>query len=68
MAANPASGAEYFTVPRHPNQRRYEALRAYFTEGLSVTEAGARAGYTRAADTTSVSGRFLRVLMHFYLR
>ena len=49
MAANPASGAEYFTVPRHPNQRRYEALRAYFTEGLSVTEAGARAGYTRSS-------------------
>jgi len=49
VAANPASGAEYFTVPRHPNQRRYEALRAYFTEGLSVTEAGARAGYTRSS-------------------
>ncbi len=49
MAANPAPGAEYFTVPRHPNQRRYEALRAYFTEGLTVEQAGARAGYTRAS-------------------
>ena len=49
MAAKPASGAEYFTVPRHPNQRRYEALRAYFTEGLTVAEAGARAGYTRSS-------------------
>jgi len=49
VAANPAPGAEYFTVPRHPNQRRYEALRGYFTEGLSVAEAGARAGYTRSS-------------------
>ena len=49
MAAKPASGAEYFTAPRHPNQRRYEALRAYFTEDLTVAEAGARAGYTRSA-------------------
>ena len=49
MAANPAPGAEYFTAPRHPNQRRYEALRAYFTEGLTVAEAGARAGYTRSS-------------------
>jgi hypothetical protein len=49
VAAKPASGAEYFTAPRHPNQRRYEALRAYFTEDLTVAEAGARAGYTRSA-------------------
>jgi hypothetical protein len=49
MAANPAPGAEYFTAPAHPNQRRYEALRAYFTEGVSVAQAGARAGYTRAS-------------------
>jgi transposase-like protein len=49
VAANPAPGAEYFTAPRHPNQRRYEALRAYFTEGLTVEQAGAQAGYTRSA-------------------
>jgi transposase-like protein len=49
VAANPAPGVEYFTAPRHPNQRRYEALRAYFTEGLTVAQAGARAGYTRSA-------------------
>jgi hypothetical protein len=49
VAAKPASGAEYFTALRHPNQRRYEALRAYFTEDLTVAEAGARAGYTRSA-------------------
>ncbi len=49
MAAEPAPGAEYFTAPRLPNQRRYEALRAYFTEDLTVEQAGARAGYTRAS-------------------
>src|SRR6266705_2550180 len=49
MAAKPAPGAEYFTAPGHPNQRRYEALRAYFTDGLTVAEAGARAGYTRSS-------------------
>src|SRR6266487_4683377 len=49
MAAEPAPGREYFTAPAHPNQRRYEALRAYFTEDLTVAEAGDRAGYTRSA-------------------
>jgi transposase-like protein len=49
VTAEPAPGREYFTAPRHPNQRRYEALRAYFTEDLTVAEAGARAGYTRAS-------------------
>jgi transposase len=49
VAAKPAPGAEYFTAPAHPNQRRYEALRAYFTEGLTVAQAAARAGYTRAS-------------------
>ena len=49
MAAKPAPGAEYFTAPRQPNQRRYEALRAYFTEDLTIEQAGTRAGYTRAS-------------------
>jgi hypothetical protein len=31
------------------NQRRYEALRAYFTEGLTYEHAGTRFGYTRWA-------------------
>ena len=42
-------GAEAFTAPAQANQRRYEALRAYFAEGLSYAEAGARLGYTRWA-------------------
>ncbi|MGH3190420.1 MAG: hypothetical protein ACRDOL_24790 [Streptosporangiaceae bacterium] len=43
------SGAEWFTSPEQVNQRRYEALRAYFTEGLTYAEAGQRFGYTRWA-------------------
>ena len=43
------SGAEWFTSPQKVNQRRYEALRAYFTEGLTYAEAGQRFGYTRWA-------------------
>src|SRR6266498_682196 len=44
-------GAEsgWFTSPQQVNQRRYEALRAYFVGGLSYAEAGARFGYTRWA-------------------
>ncbi|MBA2473694.1 MAG: hypothetical protein H0V41_16215 [Pseudonocardiales bacterium] len=49
MTAQPAPGVEFFTAPTQPNQRRYEALRAYFVERLSVAQAGARAGYTRAS-------------------
>src|SRR5438128_10851246 len=41
--------AEWFTSPRQVNQKRYEALRAYFAGGLSYAEAGARFGYTRWA-------------------
>ncbi len=41
--------AEWFTSPQQVNQRRYEALRAYFVDGLSYAEAGARLGYTRWA-------------------
>jgi hypothetical protein len=49
MTAEPAPGREYFTRPAQPNQRRYEALRAYFTEDLTVAGAGTRAGCTRAS-------------------
>ena len=41
--------AEWFTSPQQVNQRRYEALRAYFVDGLSYAQAGARFGYTRWA-------------------
>jgi transposase len=42
-------GAEWFTAPGQVNQRRYEALRAFFVDGLSHAEAAARFGYTRWA-------------------
>src|SRR5260221_6107903 len=42
-------GAEFFIAPGQVNQRRYEALRAYFVDGLSYAQAGARLGYTRWA-------------------
>jgi hypothetical protein len=42
-------GAGWFTAPAQVNQRRYEALRAYFVEGLSYAAAGERFGYTRWA-------------------
>ena len=42
-------GAEAFTVPEQANHRRYEALRAYYVEGLTHAEAGAAFGYTRWA-------------------
>jgi transposase len=42
-------GAEWFTTPGPVNQRRYEALRAFFVDGLSHAEVAARFGYTRWA-------------------
>ena len=47
-------GAERFTAPAEPNQRRYEALRAYFVEELSAEAVGERFGYTRATVETLV--------------
>jgi predicted DNA-binding protein (UPF0251 family) len=51
MAARPPQrdGAGWFTSPAQVNQRRYEALRAFFVDGLSHAEAAARFGYTRWA-------------------
>ncbi|MCA1681679.1 MAG: transposase [Actinobacteria bacterium] len=42
-------GAEFFTAPEQVNQRRYEALRGFFVEGLTHAQAGERFGYTRWA-------------------
>lgn len=42
-------GAEFFTAPDQVNHRRYEALRAFFVEGLTHAQAGERFGYTRWA-------------------
>src|SRR4051794_13520193 len=37
--------ARVFTVPANATHRQYEALRAYFVEGLSGAEAARRSGY-----------------------
>ena len=42
-------GAEWFSAPAQLNRRRYEALRAWFTEGLTYEQAAQRFGYTRWA-------------------
>lgn len=39
-------GAEYFTEPLAPPQRRYEALRAYFVEEAAAAEVAERFGYS----------------------
>ncbi len=41
--------AEWFTAPAQVNRKRYEALRAYFTEHLTYARAAERFGYTRWA-------------------
>jgi len=38
--------AAFFLQPKNSTHRQYEALRAYFVEGLSSTEAAKRFGYT----------------------
>ena len=39
----------FFEPPATPNQRQYEALRAYFIEGIASAEVARRFGYTPAA-------------------
>jgi transposase len=51
--------ARRFLVPANPTHRQYEALRAYFVEGLASAEVARRFGYT--------AGSF-RVLCHGFRR
>jgi len=53
------SESRFFLEPTSPAQRQYEALRAYFVEGLSSTDVSDRFGYT--------PGSF-RVLCHHFRR
>lgn len=46
ISAPARSGGEFFAVPADPTQRRYEALRTYLLEGVSVAVAAARFGYS----------------------
>jgi transposase len=43
------TGAEYFIRPAGPSQRRYEALRAYFVDGMPASEVADRFGYSTAS-------------------
>ena len=43
------TGAEYFTEPASPAQRRYEALRAYFLDEMPAAEVADRFGYSTAS-------------------
>ncbi|MGH7333976.1 MAG: transposase [Candidatus Rokuibacteriota bacterium] len=45
----PRAGAEFFTEPGHPAQRRYEALRAYFVEGRPAAQVADALGYSSQA-------------------
>ena len=51
-AARP--GGEFFARPTGPNHRRYEALRGYLFEGLTIEAAAARAGYSPATLRSAV--------------
>jgi hypothetical protein len=42
-------GVEFFTNPEQVNQRRYEALRTFFIDGLTHAQVAERFGYTRWA-------------------
>jgi transposase len=42
-------GAEFFTQPVNPAQRRYEAMRAYLVDGMSAAEVADRFGYSTAS-------------------
>ena len=42
-------GAAYFLEPSEPAQRRYEAMRAYFVDGLTAGEVATRFGYSPAS-------------------
>jgi len=42
-------GAEYFTAPSGAAQRRYEALRAYFTQDMPASQVADKFGYSTAS-------------------
>ena len=56
MAAQstPRVGWEFFAQPTRVNQRRYEALRAYFAGNASLAEVAAKFDYTRASMASLV--------------
>ncbi|MGQ0520648.1 MAG: hypothetical protein ACT4PX_05800, partial [Actinomycetota bacterium] len=57
---------QFFVSPEEVAHRRYEALRAYFVEGLSAAEAGERFGYT-AATVAAMARDFRGGDRHFFV-
>ena len=53
-AAAARPGGEFFGHPTGPNHRRYEALRGYLYEGLTIEAAAARARYSTATLRSAV--------------
>jgi Transposase DDE domain len=49
LPEKPTSLAHYFTQPTNATHRQYEALRAFFVEGLPGAQVAARFGYTYAS-------------------
>ncbi len=43
------AGAEFFTEPSGPAQRRYEAMRAYFVDELPAAAVADQFGYSTAS-------------------
>src|SRR5947199_4098969 len=49
LPEKPTPLAHHFTQPANATQRQYEALRAFFVEGLPGPQVAARFGYTYAS-------------------
>lgn len=58
---------EYFSNPKEPAQKRYEALRAYFLESLTQKEAAKRAGYSISTFQSLVSN-FQNQKIEFFVK
>ena len=56
---------EYFRRPEKPKHRQYEALRAYYLEGLSQQEAAERTGYS-LYTIQSLASKFQRGEIDFF--
>lgn len=60
--------ARFFLEPSNATHRQYEALRAYFVEGLSSAEAAARFGYTPGSFRVLCHQFRQRPDRHFFAR
>lgn len=58
--------ADFFRRPRSPAQRQYEAVRAFFLDGLPAAQAAARFGY-RPATLNALCRDFRQGRLRFFL-